>query len=263
MESKTFNGRRYLLWRGVFPIRRHFYDPQFHPDDLPSSFTKKRDLPGISFNTSEQLQLLSSFRWQEELEQFHQPNIPLLENGTTFNLDNTAFGPGDVDFYYQTIRRLKPKRIIEIGSGNSTIVALAAVEANVREDSSYSCDLTAVEPFPWFFHPSLNLLPNKVEDVPDSVFETLQDGDILFIDSSHMLRPGGDIVHEFLRLLPLINAGVYIHVHDIFTPYDYPERWVKSWHFFWNEQYVLEAARGGGDRFRSLRVPLHVESRLS
>ncbi|MCB9874925.1 MAG: hypothetical protein H6821_12175 [Planctomycetaceae bacterium] len=148
----------------------------------------------------------------------------------------TAFGPGDArtSTFYQMIH-------IETETHNrnrfrNQLSALAAVGANVREDSSYSCDLTAVEPFPWFFHPSLNLLPNKVEDVPDSVFETLQDGDILFIDSSHMLRPGGDIVHEFLRLLPLINnAGVYIHVHDIFTILRLTERWVKSWHFFWNE----------------------------
>ena len=72
-----------------------------------------------------------------------------------------------------------------------------------------------------------------------------EDGDFLFIDSSHMVRPQGDVLHEFLTIIPHLKKGVYVHVHDIFTPHDYLEGWVKENVKFWNEQYLLEALLTG------------------
>jgi hypothetical protein len=238
--------RAELLRRGVFPLRRHFYEPQFHPDDLPESFADERSLPGIDLDLDAQCGVLEQFRWQAEVTRFTDKTAPVLEDGTAFDLDNGQFPPGDVDFYYQIIRLLKPRRIIEIGSGHSTIVAISALEQCEREDRNYQCDISAIEPFPWFRHPRLRLIEERVEQVALNEFSALGAGDILFIDSSHMLRPGGDVEHEYLRVLPTIASGVYIHIHDIFTPFHYPEAWVKSLHKFWNEQYVLEAVLGGG-----------------
>jgi hypothetical protein len=249
-----------LLRRGVFPIRRHFYEPQFHPDDLPASFGEERSLPGIDLRIEAQHALLGAFVWQEEVKRFSNPAAPVLEDGTTFDLDNVAFHPGDVDCYYQMIRLLKPRRIIEIGSGHSTIVAISALEQCKREDPNYECELTAVEPYPWFRHPKLRLLEECVENVPLAEFARLEEGDILFIDSSHMLRPCGDVEHEYLRILTTIKPGVHIHVHDIFTPFNYPELWVKSLYNFWNEQYVLEALLSGGGDFE-VSAALHYLSR--
>jgi len=240
---------RELLRRGVFPIRRHFYDPQFHPGDLPESFAQERSLPGIDLKPEAQLDFLGSFVWQEEVKRFSNRETPVLEDGRCYDPDNVGFVAGDIDFYYQIIRLLKPRRIIEIGSGHSTIVALSALEQCKREDAGYEFELSAVEPYPWFRHPKLRLLEKMVEDVDMEEFSRLEAGDILFIDSSHMLRPGGDVEHEILRILPILKAGVYVHVHDIFTPFHYPEDWVKTYHFFWNEQYVLEALLSGGRDF--------------
>ncbi len=252
--------RKAMLRLGIFPIRRHFYEPQFHPGDLPATFEHERDLPGINLDPAPQFRVLDSLVWQEEVLRFSDPQIPVLEDGTRFDLDNIAFHPGDIDFYYQMIRLLKPRRIIEIGSGHSTIVALSALEQCVREDAGYQFDITAIEPYPWFRHPKLRLLETMVERVPLDEFANLEAGDILFIDSSHMLRPCGDVEHEYLRILPIIKEGVYIHIHDIFTPFNYPESWVKSWHSFWNEQYLLEALLSGGDSYQ-VHAALHHLSR--
>jgi hypothetical protein len=86
-----------------------------------------------------------------------------------------------------------------------------------------------------------NLLVTAVQDVPFSVFESLDRGDILFIDSSHVLKIGSDVQFEFLEILPRLRAGVHIHIHDIFIPQEYPESWIREHRWFWSEQYLLEA----------------------
>jgi hypothetical protein len=72
---------------------------------------------------------------------------------------------------------------------------------------------------------------------------------LLFIDSSHIIRPQGDVLKEYLEILPLLPSGVYVHIHDIFTPKDYPSRWVVDNVLFWNEQYMLEALLSNSDRY--------------
>jgi hypothetical protein len=253
--------RKFILSLGVFPIRRHFYEPQFHPDDLDAAFASQRHLPGIDLQPGLQLDFLSQFKFGAELQNFLDPKNPILNNGKTFNMDNVAFGPGDIDFYYSIIRLKKPERIIEIGSGNSTIVALAAIEQNAREDSSYKCEFISVEPYPWFEHPAIKHMKEKVENVALDIFQALEKDDILFIDSSHMIRPQGDVVYEYLNILPCVGAGGYIHIHDIFTPFNYPEVWVKSWHLFWNEQYMVEALLSETHAYKIIGA-LHYLSRL-
>src|SRR5690606_29222842 len=87
----------------------------------------------------------------------------------------------------------------------------------------------------------VEVLRKKVEDIPLEYFRQLQPNDVLFIDSSHVIRPQGDVLYEFLELLPDLPSGVFVHIHDIFTPFDYPEDWVKDHVRLWNEQYLLEA----------------------
>lgn len=93
---------------------------------------------------------------------------------------------------------------------------------------------------PWLEKLGIEIRRSKLEDIDCSIFDSLGDGDILFIDSSHMIRPGGEVLMEFLEILPRLVNGVLVHVHDIFTPRDYPEKWLKDPRF-WNEQYLLEA----------------------
>ena len=151
----------------------------------------------------------------------------------------------DAFILHALIRDLKPKRIIEIGSGFSTMIAGDALRKN-EEDGAEPCHFTAIEPYP---NPSVRagidgvteLVEKKVQDVPVERFEELGPNDILFIDSSHVLKVGSDVYYEFLEILPRIQSGVYVHVHDIFLPWDYPRSWIVDKQRFWNEQYLLQA----------------------
>ncbi len=170
-----------------------------------------------------------------------------------FFYDNGNFESGDAEYLYNIVRHFHPKRIVEIGSGYSTLMAREAIAQNMREDSAYVCDHTCIEPYemPWLESVGVKVLRKKVEDIEPSFFDVLQENDILFIDSSHMIRPQGDVLFEYLEILPRLKKGVLIHIHDIFTPRNYPESWIKNvW--LWNEQYLLEAFLSYNDKFEIL-----------
>ncbi|MCX6722976.1 MAG: class I SAM-dependent methyltransferase [Candidatus Staskawiczbacteria bacterium] len=141
------------------------------------------------------------------------------------------------------IRYFKPKKIIEIGSGNSTYLSTQAVLKN-KEENGKTAEFITVEPYPCKIiqegFPGLTkLIKKEVQDVNLDEFDKLEENDILFIDSSHVLKIGGDVQYEYLKILPRINKGVIIHIHDVFFPVEYPKRWVLQEHRFWTEQYLL------------------------
>lgn len=234
--------RKVLLWVGVLPIRRHFYEPLFHPADLKGPLDCERALPGIDFNEAGQLALLDAFHFDRELQDTFLSDSPKQIWGRPLTPRFSIFARGDVDYYYSLVRHFRPRQIIEIGAGYSTMAAIAAIDRNKEEDSAYKCEITAVEPFPWFPDDGrVRLVRSLVEALEPSFVEALRANDILFIDSSHMIRPQGDVLFEFLELLPRLAPGVLVHVHDVFTPRDYPAAWVIEQHVLWNEQYLLEA----------------------
>ena len=94
---------------------------------------------------------------------------------------------------------------------------------------------------PWLEKTEVTVIRKKVEDIDISFFSELGDGDILFIDSSHIIRPEGDVLFEYLQLLPTLKKGVIVHIHDIFSPRNYKDSWLRDDVLFWNEQYLLEA----------------------
>lgn len=228
-----------LIRVGIFPIRDHYYEPQFNYSKLDKPLSQDRFLPGIQWNTDEQLATLAKFVYACELA-----NIP-DERPTplAFYFNNGAFAPGDAEYWYQLVRAIKPARIIEIGSGNSTLMALRAIQKNTERDRSYNCQFICVEPYemPWLEETGVSVLRKKVEDVDLSIFHALEESDILFIDSSHIIRPQGDVLYEILELLPTLRKGVIVHFHDIFSPKNYLRSWVQDEVIFWNEQYLLEA----------------------
>lgn len=228
-----------LLNVGVFPVQDHYYEPLFNHKDLIHPLSDDRLLPGIDWNTDHQLAQLNKLDYSGELN-----NIPLEKTDRlSFYLNNGAFGPGDAEYWYNIIRYKKPKRIIEIGSGKSTLLAIQALEKNKEEDPDYTCDHICIEPYaaPWLEETGIKVIRQKAEMVDISIYQSLQQGDILFIDSTHMIRPQGDVLFEYLTLLPQLNSGVLVHIHDIFSPRDYPEDWIIEKVVFWNEQYLLEA----------------------
>jgi predicted O-methyltransferase YrrM len=160
-----------------------------------------------------------------------------------FRLNNGSFESGDAEFLYQLIRARKPKRIFEVGSGNSTLVVHRAVNMNRKEMADYTCKHVCIEPFenPWLEQLEVTVLRHKIEAVDRALFQELEAGDLLFIDSSHVIRPQGDVLIEYLEILPTLKPGVIVHVHDVFSPRDYPAEWVLQNMWLWNEQYLLEA----------------------
>jgi hypothetical protein len=231
--------KRALLQVGVFPIRNHYYEPLFDGSMLRRPLSQDRILPGINYNIEEQLKILKGFAYSEELTDIPSSRVDDL----TFDLSNIFFGGGDANYWYNLIRLKKPARIFEIGSGNSTLLAIKAIQRNQEELPGYKCKHLCIEPFEmqWLEDIGVTVLRQCVEDIDKTIFNELASGDILFIDSSHIIRPQGDVLFEYLELIPSLKKGVIVHIHDIFTPRDYLERWVVDEVRFWNEQYLLEA----------------------
>lgn len=228
-----------LLQVGVFPISDHYYEPMFHPRHLRHSLEEERELPGIDWNEAGQLRLLAQLDYATEIE--GRWGTPCLPPG--FHIANGGFESGDAEYWYSVIRHFKPARIIEIGSGYSTLVARQAIARNQTQDPAYHCHHVCIEPYemPWLEAAGVEVLRQRVEEVEPRLFGTLGCNDILFIDSSHVIRPQGDVLTEFLQILPRLAPGVVVHVHDIFSPRDYSTEAVLGDVSFWNEQYLLEA----------------------
>jgi hypothetical protein len=159
------------------------------------------------------------------------------------------------------IRDLKPQRIIEIGSGRTTLLMSQAIRQNQSQDPNYSCDFLAIEPYPpeylnpWPSEVS-RILPNQLQTVALEEFTSLKSGDLLFIDSTHVAAIGSDVIYEYLEILPRLAPGVIIHIDDIFLPMNYPRYWVEKARFFWNEQYLLQAFLSFNKEFEVI-LPSH------
>jgi predicted O-methyltransferase YrrM len=231
--------RRALMRVGVFPLLDHYYEPQFAADKLRIPLSEERLLPGISWNVEGQLDLLDQLTFSDELT-----GIPATgDEPGQFYMKNGSFESGDAEYLYQIIRLIRPRRLFEIGSGHSTLAALRAIRKNRDEDATYDCKHICIEPYemPWLERTGVQVIRKRVEDVGTALFSQLRNNDILFIDSSHVIRPQGDVLFEYLELLPTLADGVIVHIHDIFSPRNYPPLWIVEDVKFWNEQYVLEA----------------------
>jgi hypothetical protein len=178
-----------------------------------------------------------------------------------------GFGPGypavDALTLYMMIRHLKPRRYIEVGSGVSTFFCSLAAQRNASE--GHPLQITCIEPYPFeklSTIPGIRVLPKKVEDVDIPLFQQLQENDVLFIDSSHILRVDGDVPFLYLEVLPILSVGVMTHIHDVPYPYNFPyppELWIfgQDWPMFWNEPMVLQAFLAFNKNFKiSLSTPL-------
>ena len=217
----------------VTPV--HFYEPIPDTQSLPETlWSQPSELVGIDMNESMQLDLLrnhfSKFRCEYETVSAEPPPGQLW-----------PFRGTDVLIAYCMVRHFRPRRIIEVGSGFSSLVLGQAAAKN--KTSSLIC----IDPFPGELLrngsiPALqSLIETKVQDLDLEFFSQLDPGDILFIDSSHAVKIGGDVNYLFLEVLPRLNPGVIVHVHDIFLPFEYRRHWVLNEFRFWTEQYLLQA----------------------
>jgi len=232
----------FSLWErsGFHVTPVHFYQPIPNIQTLPETlWDRPSKLVGIEMNDGVQLDLLRNqfAKFRHEFEQW--PTEPTGESGG-FYLRKSPFGGTDALAAYCMFRHFQPRLIIEVGGGFSSLVAAEAIAKN--KDSALIC----IEPFPPDFlragFPGLrSLIEKKVEDMDVEFFSQLESGDILFIDSSHTVKIGGDVNFLFLEVLPRLKPGVIVHVHDIFLPFDYRRDWVVDELRFWSEQYLLQA----------------------
>jgi SAM-dependent methyltransferase/predicted O-methyltransferase YrrM len=229
--------------RNRFPLG-HFYSAVPDTRELAAEPRRSQvwpaapeDPPGIDWRGEEQARLCTEvFAQQSRLEFPDDPTADPTEYFTT----NDQYPALDAWLLEAFLRHLRPRRMIEVGSGFSTLVA-ARVN---RESLDGSMRLTCVEPYPRDF---LRALPGvaevevrKIQDVPLELFDELGADDVLFVDTSHTVKTGGDVTWIFHRILPRLRQGVYVHLHDVFLPGDYPKDWVlDGWG--WNELYLAQS----------------------
>lgn len=207
---------------GVHVIPVHYYSGQPNVVELEktkSVWAKRSEMPGISIDMSQQAENVKAIcaPYKDET----------LGNKTYHEGVAKRFGPGfgyiEAQALHGVIRHYKPKKIVEVGSGVSTYCMIAALDLNEQETGERT-QITCVEPYPSerLQHlERITLIPQKVQTAPLEVFTSLSAGDLLFIDSSHTVKTGGDVNYLFLEVLPRLAPGVIVHIHDINFPYDY------------------------------------------
>ena len=265
MGARTYASRQYRrIIKGLFPlfqrlgihvVPNHYYEPVPDTSRLgEDTWSRRSALVGIDIGEKRQMELLAEFelKFKREYDSFPQRKTAVPHE---FSFENDSFGPVDAEILYCMIRHFRPRKILEIGSGNSTYVSAKAVIRNKEEGSD--CELVCIEPFPNVVLregiPGLSrLIPKPMQEVPLAEFESLGENDILFIDSSHMLKIGSDVQRIYLDVLPVLRKGVVVHIHDIFLPAEYPRHWVMERKIFWNEQYLLQAFLTFNGRFEVL-----------
>lgn len=238
LRHKAPRSRAILDRFNVAIVRHHYYEPILYPRDLRHSLAEERPLPGLDLNAAGQLRLLEKLRYGSELRAIPRT----VSREKRYGYRNDSFKAGDAELLYSMIRHFRPRRLYEIGSGHSTLMAREALIRNER-DGAPVCEHVCIEPYEhgWLEDIPVKVVRARVEDLDPAFFDKLEAGDILFIDSSHVIRPQGDVVHEYLSLLGRLKPGVVVHVHDIFTPRDYLESWIVNERRMWDEQYLLEA----------------------
>lgn len=251
LAAQSGNPMHDVFYRhGFHLLRKHYYLPI--PDDtdrLDDFWDMQSAMVGVDTNDAVALDLmenvlpryLAEFRGRFPL---HGPADPLGQKDPRFHLINGSYMAVDADMLYGLIRHFKPRRIIEVGNGNSTLVAIAACAAN-RDGGDPETKLVSIDPFPRDvfrngFPGVAEVVVGRVQDVPLARFEELAANDILFIDSSHVLRSGNDVHFEYLEVLPRLRPGVLVHVHDVSLPRPYPKVYFET-QMYWNEQYLLQA----------------------
>jgi len=239
VSKMMVSGFRGLQRLGISVTPNHFYWPVPDIHDLESRVWPADSVPvGFDLGLERQVKLAEQLAARYR----HEWTFPeRAASPTEYHYNNGLFEAVDAEMAYCIVRALKPSRIIEVGGGFSTGILAAAVRANRAMDDVQG-ELITIEPFP---SPDLkeitHLIPTRVQDVDLDLFLSLQDGDILFLDSSHVVSVGSDTVREFLEILPRLNPGVIVHVHDIFLPAEYPKNLAMRQRRFFSEQYLLQA----------------------
>jgi len=242
----------------------HFYSP------IPSITDVQRDesriygavpgrLPGVNLNEDKQVELLKHFSdtYYRELP-WKDEKTP----GLRYYYLNPSYSYSDGIFLFSMLRHVHPARVIEIGSGFTSALMMDTNELFFDN----SIELTFIEPYPNLLNDVMTeedmdrvkVVKDRMQDVPLSTFESLAEGDILFVDSTHVSKVGSDVNRIFFEILPALPGGVYIHFHDIFYPFELPKSWVYDG-IYWNENYILHAFLEYNNQFEIVLFNTYME----
>jgi hypothetical protein len=233
---------RWLTWRPP----GHFYSPIPNLRELEKQadtlwpVEPPTELPGVDLRADEQLATFSRAAKLARSHEIHQRST----DPWRYYSDNVAYGVGDALMLHGMLRLIRPQRLIEIGSGHSSAMMLDTVEHYVGGKT----ELTFIEPYPELLESLLRngdreritIVPTGLQQVPLDTFRALESGDVLFIDSTHVLKTGSDVAWLYANVLPSIKPGVWVHIHDMFYPFEYPKAWVMEGRA-WSEVYLVRA----------------------
>ncbi len=221
----------------------HLQTPVASREEIAEAFARPHDasrFSGLQLNEPAQLALLEEFR--VTLGECPFPEEPAA--GRRFHLRNPSYGHFDATMLYCMMRHARPRRIIEVGSGFSSAAMLDVNHVHFRDN----IELTFIDPdmtrLCALLGPgeadSLRLIERPVQEVPLDEFRRLEENDILFIDSSHVVKIGSDVSRLIFDVLPTLRRGVLIHIHDITDNLEYPREWLDRGRS-WNELYFVRA----------------------
>jgi hypothetical protein len=252
LREQVTNLEEQVKLQGVFPAG-HYYSPIPSKEDVLRYVKSKppltADIPGVRMNEQGQRRLLNDYSDFYGDLTFPEKQSP----GHRYFYQNDFFSYSDAIFLHCFLRKYTPKRIVEIGSGFSSAVILDTVEGF----ASPKPEITFIEPYPDRLNSLLSdddrrrvlLIDRKVQEVSLEIFRSLQSGDFLFIDSSHVVKCGSDLQLLLFEVLPYLQPGVFVHFHDVFYPFDYPSEWLIEGRY-WNESYFLRAFLSWNDEWQ-------------
>jgi hypothetical protein len=233
----------------------HFFSPIVDPAEADRHLSRLEATPmplfldGINIDGEQMIEKWNSLLPFLDNIPFSQFKLP----GFRYGFENPSYSWGDGSILYAILRNHQPRRVIEVGSGWSSACALDTADRYLKNE----CEFTFVDPYPQLLNSligkltkNMRILETPIQQVPLSAFETLEAEDILFIDSTHVLRTGSDVCFELFEVLPRLAHGVLVHFHDIFWPFEYPRLWAVNENRSWNELYAIRAFLTNNDDWR-------------
>lgn len=236
-----------------------YYSCVPQPEDIARlDWDGPRRLAEIELKTEEQLRYLEG-DLEPYVREFHPARDRAQAGGRSFYLNNGSYECVDAELLYATIRRWRPSRLLELGFGCSSLVAAEAAKRNACD--GHSTSVTAVDPYPreeivGAVDGCIELRRISATDVELDTFTQLMANDILFVDTTHAVKPAGKVNFIVLEVLPVLSPGVLVHFHDVFLPWEYPREWICH-EYYWTEQDLLQAFLCGNAGWEILLAAHH------
>jgi Methyltransferase domain len=254
--------RRAARRLGYHLVRANAYSPIPDVDALPAAiWDAAAPMPGVDLRLEAGLALLEGDLAPFVAEYAPPAGPPGTAHG--YYLGNPMYGGLDAEVLYAMVRRLRPARIVEVGAGWSSLVIADAAARNAAEGAPVEHRVYDPQPSPLLANLDAGAVVTAcpAQAIPAGAFAALQDGDVLFVDTTHAVKPGGDVVRLALEVVPALAPGVVVHVHDFFRPFEYPRELVEHWGAYWQEHYLLQAFLAFNDDFEVL-LANHALARL-